>query len=80
MMPFLKQRWVLVLLAVGGTLLFIYYLYPKLKKSAAGTSAVIPATPGPGSAAGTDNVVTPAGALQRSLGSRLSGPVKATMN
>ena len=36
MMRILKQRWVIAVLAVGATLLFITYVYPKIKKATAG--------------------------------------------
>ena len=33
MIRILKQRWVIAVLAVGATLLFITYVYPKIKSA-----------------------------------------------
>ena len=70
MMHFLKQRWVIAVLAVGATLLFITYVYPKIKKTSASTGGSTPANANP--AANTPAV--------QSLKSRLVGPVSASSN
>ena len=69
MMRILKQRWVIAVLAVGATLLFIRYVYPKIKKVATTTS----------SASATSSPVTGTPVMQ-SLKSRLMGPVSAYSN
>ena len=70
MMRILKQRWVIAVLAVGATLLFIRYVYPNLKKAAATTTS---------SASATSSPVTGTTVMQ-SLKSRLMGPVSAYSN
>ena len=71
MMRILKQRWVIAVLAVGATLLFITYVYPKIKKTAKGGGQSLPPA--------TDKKSTDAPVLQ-SLKSRLVGPVSASSN
>ena len=69
MMRILKQRWVIAVLAVGATLLFITYVYPKIKKATAGKV--------PGTNTATDPSPAP---VLPSLKSRLVGPVSASSN
>jgi len=71
MMRILKQRWVIAVLAVGATLLFIRYVYPKIKKVATTTTT--------SSASATSSPVTGTTVMQ-SLKSRLMGPVSAYSN
>ncbi len=71
MMRILKQRWVIAVLAVGATLLFITYVYPKIKKAFAGKV--------PGTNTTDPSPATGAPVLQ-SLKSRLVGPVSASSN
>lgn len=73
MMRFFKQRWVIAVLAVGATLLFITYVYPKIKKatSGGGGNSLPPVTdPKPAQDA----------PVLQSLKSRLVGPVSAYSN
>lgn len=71
MMRILKQRWVIAVLAVGATLLFITYVYPKIKKATAGKVQGTNTTdPSPASGA----------PVLQSLKSRLVGPVSASSN
>ena len=72
MMRFLKQRWVIAVLAVGATLLFITYVYPKIKKATAGK------LPGPTSTTTSNPAPNPP--ATQSLKSRLVGPVSAYAN
>ncbi len=69
MMRFFKQRWVIAALAVVATLLFIQYVYPKIKKASPGSSTP-PANANPVAS-------TP---VVQSLKSRLVGPVSASAN
>ena len=71
MMRILKQRWVIAVLAVGATLLFIRYVYPKIKKVATTTTT--------SSVSATSSPVTGTTVMQ-SLKSRLMGPVSAYSN
>lgn len=71
MMRFFKQRWVVALLAIGATLLFITYVLPKMKK----TAATDPATSAPVTTTTTDSNAAP-----QSLRTRLMGPVRASNN
>ncbi len=64
MTRFLKQRWVLVALAVAATLLFIKFVYPKIRKM---SPATVP----------QNDQGAPA---QQSLQSRLIGSVTAYQN
>ncbi len=72
MMRILKQRWVIAVLAVGATLLFITYVYPKIKKATSKGGAPIPP--------GKDTNPAPAAPVLQTLKSRLVGPVSASSN
>ncbi|MBK8924264.1 MAG: hypothetical protein IPM81_22695 [Saprospirales bacterium] len=72
MMRILKQRWVIAVLAVGATLLFITYVYPKIKKATAGKV--------PGTNTTTDPSPATGAPVLQSLKSRLVGPVSASSN
>jgi len=73
MMRFFKQRWVIAVLAVGATLLFIKYVYPRIKKSG-GSGGIQPVPPV------ADKKTTSEMPVLQSLKSRLVGPVSAYSN
>lgn len=62
---FFKQRWVIAALAVAATLLFIKYVYPKLRKTQTANQTTTPDTGAP---------------PQQTLQSRLVGNVRASVN
>ena len=72
MIRILKQRWVIAVLAVGATLLFITYVYPKIKKATSKGGAAIPPA--------KDTNPAPGAPASQSLKSRLVGPVSASSN
>lgn len=79
-MRFLKQRWVIVALAVAATAVFIIYGWPKLKTAFTksptnGANGALP--PANGNGATGPGTVQPGFA---SLQSRLVGPVTASSN
>jgi len=73
MIRFFKQRWVVAVLAVIATLLFIKYVYPKIKKTGSnGGGQSLPPM--------ADKKTTTEAPVLQSLKSRLVGPVSAYAN
>lgn len=66
MTRFFKQRWVIAALAVAATLLFIKYVYPKLRKTQTVNQTTTPDTGAP--------------PPPQTLRSRLVGNVTASVN